>query len=63
MEVVRKDLNKCNRFEDLVHDRLECRNIIHVDDSNMVGTWDMALMMLIRKSLFHRTTDLLQKNL
>ena len=38
MEVVRIDLQKCNLFEDLAHDRLEWRNKIHVADPNIVET-------------------------
>ena len=38
MEVVTINSKKCNLSEDLAHDRLEWRNIIHVADPNTVGT-------------------------
>ena len=36
MDVVKIDLKNCNLFEDLVYDRSEWRNIIHVADPNIV---------------------------
>ena len=38
MEVEKIDLRTCNLFKDLAQDRLECWNIIHVTDPNIVGT-------------------------
>ena len=38
MNVVKIDLKMCNLSEDLARDRLEWKAIIHVADTNIVGT-------------------------